>query len=112
MGSPASWAGGLSNQSSTATGSGAAETCNAQAGVITTEALTTASGASSTRTLTNSFITANSLVFVQLMGGTNTVVVGVTAYVTAVAAGSATIKISNISGGALNGTVVYSFLVL
>jgi|SRR6184192_1028058 len=112
MGSPASWAGGLSNQSSTATGSGAAETCNAQSGVITTESLSTASGAVSTRTLTNSFITAASLVFVQIMGGSNTTVVGVTAFVSAVAAGSATIKIANISGSALNGTIVYSFLVL
>lgn len=102
----------MSNQSATATGAAGAETCNAQTGVITTESLSTASGASSTRTLTNSFITANSLVFVQLMGGTNAVVLAVTAYVTAVAAGSCTIKINNLSGSSLAGTVVYSFLVL
>lgn len=112
MGSSASWAGGLSNQSGTATGSGAAETCNAQTGQITTESLTTAAAATSSRTLTNSFITANSLVFVSLAGGTNTTLAGVVITAGTPTAGSVPIKISNGNAAALNGTVVYNFLVL
>ena len=110
MGSPASWAGGLSNQSATATGAAHAETCNAQSGVITTEALSTAAAGTETRTLTNSFITANSLVFVQVLGGGNTTQ-GIAVNVTP-GAGSATIKFYNANAGALNGTLSYAFLVL
>lgn len=103
---------GLSSSSSTATGAAAAETCNAQSGIITTEALSTASGAVSTRTLTNSYIGADSIVLVGIVGGTNTTFLAVTAVVSAVAAGSATVKIANLSGSALNGTVKYAFLVI
>lgn len=108
----ASWVAQLSAEKSTATGSAAAETCNAQCGVITTEALTTASGAASSRTLTNSFIATGSIVMVGIIGGTNTTLLAVTIVVTAVAAGSCTVKIENLSGSALNGTVAYWFLVL
>lgn len=111
-GSKGSWLGGASSNSATATGAAGAETCNAQAGLITTEALTTASGATATRTLTNSMIGTDSIVLVSLQGGTNTVLLAVTAWVTAVASGSATIKISNLSGSALNGSVGYAFLVI
>lgn len=102
----------LSGAVTTATGAAAAETCNAQAGIITTEALTTASGAASSRTLTNSFIATGSIVMVGIQGGTNTTLLAVTIVVTAIAAGSCTVKIENLSGSALNGTVVYWFVVL
>ena len=102
----------LSASIGTATGASHAETCNAQLGLITTESLSTASGATETRTLTNSYIQTGSILITWIQGGTNTTVIGVTTMVSALAAGSATIKISNISGSALNGTVVYGFLVL
>lgn len=111
MGSPASNVPNLSGSSSTATGSGAAETLNAQCGLITTESLTTAAAGVSTRTLTNSLITANSLILVWIQGGTNTrlaLIIGVTSQT----AGSCVITITNAHASALNGTLVYGFLVL
>lgn len=111
MGSPASWAGGLSNQSGTVTGAANAETLNAQTGVVTTESLNTAAGAVNTRTLTNSYITANSLVFVQIVGGTNTKYPIMVQSVVP-AAGSATIKFMNNNAAALDGTLIYAFLIL
>lgn len=101
----------LSSEKSTATGAAAAETCNAQCGVITTEALTTAAAAASTRTLTNSFIATGSIVLVGILGGTNTRL-ALVPVVSAVAAGSCTVVITNAHASALNGTVVYWFLVL
>lgn len=105
MGSPASWAGGLSNQSGTATGAAGAETLNAQSGVITTEALSTAVDAVATRTLTNSFITAASIVFVQWNGNT------VAATSVSVATGVATIKAMPV-GAAFSGAQTYNFFIL
>ena len=56
----------------TATSTAGAATINAQTGLITTEALTTAAGATYTMTLTNAYISVNSLVFVTLGKGTAT----------------------------------------
>jgi hypothetical protein len=88
-----------------------AGTLNAQAGVLTTAALTTASGSAYTITLTNSFITASSVILCQIQGGTNT-----TAGISVVAtpgAGSATILLQNsgVAAAALNGTVILSFAI-
>lgn len=97
----------------TGTVSSNAVTINAQAGVITTTSLSTASGASATATtLTNSFIAATSAIFCNVIGGTNTTN-GIT--ITAVpGAGSASIVLTNgnVAAAALNGTVIYSFLVV
>jgi hypothetical protein len=87
-----------------------AVTINAPVGVITTGALTTASGANATAiTLTNSFITASSAIFLQDMGGTNTTR-GVT-YSVVPGAGTASITITNgnVAAAALNGTVIFAF---
>lgn len=111
MGSPASFLPELSENTSTATGSSLAETCNAQAGIITTESLTTAAAATIERVLTNSFITANSLVMVWMQGGTNTRY-AVIPTVKSVTTGSATIEFTNAHASALNGTLAYGFLVL
>jgi len=92
-----------------ATGAGAAETLNADQGVITTEALATALDAVSTRTLTNSKIKTTSQVYVYpVPGGTNTSLFVI--FCTAVANGSCTIKISPV-GAALNGTIKYAYIV-
>ena len=101
---------GDSGAAGTATGASSAETLNGQCGVVTTEALTTASAGTETRTLTNSSIATTSRLFVTVVGGTNTrnaIIVTATP-----AAGSATIKLYNAHASALNGTVIYSFLVL
>lgn len=45
---------------------------NTPAGIITTEGLTTAAGASQALTITNSLVESTDIVFVQMIGGTNT----------------------------------------
>ena len=96
----------------TATSTAGAATVNHQAGVITTEALTTAAASAYAFTLTDSRITASSIVLLQLMGGTNTTrglelraIPG---------AGSATLSIynNNVAGTALNGTLIFGFVVI
>lgn len=111
MGSPASNVPNLSGGSSTATGTSLAETCNAQCGLVITESLTTAAAATIERVLTNSFITANSLVLVWLQGGGNTRYAG-SIIVKSVTAGSATLELTNLHASAWNGTIGYGFLVL
>lgn len=96
----------------TATSTAGAATVNHQAGVITTESLTTAAAAAYAFTLTNSRITTASIVLLMLMGGTNTTrglelraIPG---------SGTATISIynNNVAGTALNGTLIFGFLVI
>lgn len=95
----------------TAVTTGGAATINKMSGVLTTPALTTASGTAYTITLTNSEITASSIVLCQIQGGTNTTP-GIVVVATP-AAGSATILLQNsgVGAAALNGTVIVSFVV-
>ncbi len=87
-----------------------AVTISKNAGVITTEALTTAGGASQAITLINTLIGASSVLLCQVQGGTNT-----TQDINIVAVpgiGSATITIyNNTAATALNGTVIIGFAV-
>lgn len=95
-----------------ATSTAGAATINAQTGQITTEALTTATGATYTMTLTNSLISATSKVFVSVGKGTATTGEPVVQFVTP-AAGSAVILIRNVSAAsALNGTITVNFFVI
>jgi hypothetical protein len=96
----------------TATSTAGAATINHQAGVVTTEALTTAAAAAYAFTLTDSRILTTSVVVLQLMGGSNTTrglelraIPG---------AGSAAISIynNNVAGTALNGTLIFGFEVI
>lgn len=96
----------------TATSTAGAATVNHQAGVITTEALTTAAASAYAFTLTDSRITSASIVLLQLMGGTNTTrglelraIPG---------SGTATLSIynNNVAGTALNGTLIFGFVVI
>ncbi len=93
-----------------ATTVGFAVTINKMAGVITTEALTTAGGASQAIAFTDSAISVNSVILCQIQGGSNT-----TQNVTLVAtpgAGNATINIfNNTAATALNGTMIIGFSV-
>lgn len=94
-----------------ATSTVGAATINAQCGQITTEALTTAAGATYTMTLTNTVITAASIVLVSVGKGTDTAGMPVVAFVTP-AAGSAVIILQNIhASAALNGTITINFMV-
>jgi len=96
----------------TATSTAGAASIGNQAGLITTEALTTAAGATYTMTLTNPLITASSLVFVTVAKGTSTTGEPVVQFVTP-ATGSAVILIRNVAAAAaLNGTVKIGFYVV
>lgn len=96
----------------TATSTAGAATVNHQAGVITTEALTTASGSAYSFALTNSRITASSIVLCQLLGGTNTK--HGLSFTAVPSNGSAAISVLNndISAAALNGTLIFGFVVV
>ncbi len=102
----------LDTGTKTATATSNAATLAKSAGVITTEALTTAGLASYTLTLTNSTIAAADQVFVSVQNGTNsqgTVVVGTVTP----GSGSVVILIQNVHASqALNGTLKIAFMVL
>lgn len=96
----------------TATATAGAATLNKNAGVITSESLTTASGAEWALTLTNSTIAAADQVYASVQNGTNTTAMP---YITTIApaAGSVVIKVRNGHASvALNGTVKVSYFVV
>lgn len=96
----------------TATATGGAATLNKRSGVITSESLTTAAGASYTLTLTNSTIAATSQVVASVGYGTAN---AGTPCVTRVTPGSGTltIVIQNVhASAALNGTINITFISL
>lgn len=92
----------------TATSTVHAATLNTSGGNIITEALTTAVGATYTFTLTNSLVTAASVVNVVMVGGTNT---GGTITLTSVtpASGSVVFVWTNTGTTAFNGTMLIAF---
>lgn len=97
--------------SAVAAAAGAA-TLNQGGGLVTSESITTAIGATYTLTLTNSLVDANTLVFAQANLGTST---QGTPSVTSVAngAGSVVIKVKNIdAANAFNGTIVVGFFLV
>ena len=96
----------------TATATAGAATLNKGAGVITSEALTTAAGATYTLTITDSAIAAADQVLASVQMGTATTGMPVVARVTP-AAGSVVIIIQNIhASAALNGTIKVAFATL
>lgn len=96
----------------TATSTAAAATVNHQAGVITTEALTTAAAAAYAFTLTNSRITTSSIVLLQLMGGTNTIRGLELRAIPSNGSAAISIYNNNVAGTALNGTLIFGFVVI
>lgn len=95
----------------TAAATSGAATLNKSAGVITSEALTTAAGALYTLTLTDSAIAAADQVMASLQNGTNTQGWGHIESVTP-AAGSVVITVRNLHASqALNGTIKIAFVV-
>ena len=93
----------------TATSTAGAATLNARGGVVTTEALTTAPGATYTFTLTNSLFVAGVPFQVVMASGTN--LAGTTIAVTSevVSNGSAVLVFTNTGLVALNGTMKIAF---
>lgn len=86
-------------------------TISKMAGVITTEALTTAGGANQAIVLTNTVIAAGDVILITLAGGTNTTK-NITLQAVATAnTGTITIY-NNTAATALNGTLIINFLVI
>jgi hypothetical protein len=104
---------GLASELGTGTTATSAVTINDYAGLITTEALTTAQNSKETITLTNDKIAATSLVFVSIGNGTNTQGTPVVQTVTA-GAGTCEIIIANkhATAESLNGTLKVAFFVV
>lgn len=95
----------------TATAAAGAATLNKMAGVVTSEALTTAAAAEYTLTLTNSAVAAADMVFASVALGTATTGTPVVTTV-APAAGSVVIKVKNDHAtAAFNGTIKIAFMV-
>ena len=93
----------------TATSTAGAATINAQTGVITTESLTTAAGATYAMTLTNNLILSTDICIATVQNGTSTTGVPVVT-TSAVSAGQAVITIQNIhASAAFNGTLKIGF---
>jgi exosome complex RNA-binding protein Csl4 len=98
--------------SGTATATSGAATLNKQAGVITSESLTTAAAAAYTLTITNSLVAAGSIVLASVQSGTNTQGVLSIDSVTP-DDGSVVIVVRNRHASqALNGTIKVSFVVI
>ncbi len=97
----------------TTTGSGGAATLNKPAGTVTTASLTTGNTATYTLTLTNSFVTASSIVLATVSNNTNTGGAPLIETITP-AAGSVTILVRNAGWGAgsFNGTLDIDFVVI
>lgn len=104
---------GIATEVGTATASSAAATLNDLAGLITSEALTTAQNAIYALALTNSKIAAGDLVFASVQDGTNTQGTPMIGQIKP-AAGSCTIEVINkhASAEALNGTIKIAFWVV
>lgn len=99
----------LDTGTKTATAVAGAATLNKASGKITSEALVTAAGASYTLTLSNSQIAAVDTVFASVDNGTNTTPDATVTRVTPDAS-SVVIVVKNTNAGALNGTIVISFV--
>lgn len=94
----------------TATSTAGAATISTQIGVVTTEALVTASGATYAFTYTNSLINANSVVVAVVGKGTATTG-GLVPIFTTPIAGSVAVIFQNVNAIAVNGTVKIYFYV-
>jgi hypothetical protein len=105
--------GSLTSDKATATanaGDSYAVTANAMSGAITTDSLTTAAGSSRAITISDSEVSATSLVQVTQAGGTNTA--GTPILKAVPGAGTITVTLSNNhASAAFNGTFVLDFLV-
>ena len=104
---------GLATEVGTGTASSAAVTINDLAGLITTEALTTAQNAIATVTLTNNKVAVGDLVFWSIGDGTNTQGTPVMGQAT-VSANTVVFEIPNkhATAEALNGTLLIRFFII
>ena len=86
-------------------------TLNKPAGVITMNNASLATATNATFTLTNSFISANDVIVLTLASGQTTPGT-YNVFVNAVAAGTASITLRNISAGSLSEAIVVNFAII
>lgn len=99
-------------QGGTATAASGAATLNKRSGTITSEALTTAAGATYTLTLTNLTVSASSVVLASVAYGSATAGSPVVTRVQP-SAGSLVVVVQNVhASAAVNGTLKVNFVVL
>ena len=95
----------------TGTCSSNAVTISKMAGIVTTESLNTAGGASQALVITNTTVAAGDVILISKQGGTNTT----QNYALVAVATTNTITVTvynNTAATALNGTLIFSFMVL
>lgn len=103
----------LSSGIDAATAVAGAATLNAQVGVITSEALTTAAGADYTLTLTNTRVDAGCVPFFTVVNGTNSAGGPCWAHSPVITEDQVVVKVRNTHGAnALNGTIKINFLLI
>lgn len=103
---------GASGSEKAAAATSGAATLSLPQGVITSEALTTAAGAAYTLTLTNTLITTDSYVSVEVDNGTNTTA-GLAKGIVTPGSGTATILVWNRHASvALNGTIKIRYAII
>ena len=87
-----------------------AGTINTPAGRITTGSLVTAAGASQALTITNPLVGPNDTILIQQTAGTNTT--RAFTIVPVPAAGSFVATVYNTSASALNGTIIFDYVII
>lgn len=105
--------GAFGRRIATAVATSGAATLNADTGIVTSEALTTAQNAAYTLTITNNKVAAGDLVFATVFNGTNSQGVPTVARAQA-AAGQIVILVTNQAATAVafNGTIRVGFMVV
>ncbi|WP_353209803.1 hypothetical protein [Sphingorhabdus sp.] len=94
-----------------ATSKSTAVTLNKSAGRITMDAASLATATNATFTLNNSFISANDTVILTISGG-QTTPGSYNVFANALAAGTVSITLRNISGGSLSEAIVINFAII
>lgn len=90
---------------------GGSVTINGQRGIVSSEALTTASLTVATVDVKNTSVGLGSQIFASVYNGTNTAGVPVVSEVKSLKAGSFSVSIANVGTGAFNGNVRINFFV-
>jgi len=93
-----------------ATDKGTGVTLNKSAGRITMNAASLAANTAVSFTLTNSLISTNDAIIVNVSGGGTAA--AYTTYISSMAAGSAVVTLRNLTGGALAEAVVLNFAII
>jgi hypothetical protein len=100
---------GMSMMSNQTTAVSGAATLNRRGGMVVSDALTTAPGATYVLTLTDSAILSGTTVLAEVIAGSNTAIAGLGITSLVVSTGTAVITFTNTSTGTFNGTVLVGF---